>query len=225
MQNKTLTAKGKASDRRGLYGIFSNAEQDLPDKVGAQTAQTEQSAAAARAAARAAAYQSLLAAQRQAAQDSYQRSLAALNATYTQRAAQRQAGYQDTLKLLQQQYDAGAAQLDAQTGSALQQAYLSYMLSLRDLPQQLAALGINGGGSESRLAGLKNSYGASRSQLEAERLSGLAALLSTLNEGKADALADYRSALAEDEARRMAYQLELEQNLASELAKIFSAAL
>lgn len=219
MQNisPTVSNAGKSSRRRGLYEIFANSPQKEQEEKDRQ--------AAAAAAARAAAYQSLLAAQQQAAQGSYDRSLAALNATYAQRAQQMEAGYQDTLGRLQRQYDAGAAQLNAQTGGALQQAYLSYMLSLRDLPQQLAALGINGGGSESRLAGLKNGYGASRSQLETERLSGLAALLNTLNEGKADALADYRAALAEDEARRLAYQLELEQTLASELARIFSAAM
>ncbi len=222
-----VNLSGKSKKRTELYSglVEVDRDKDKPSSSSRAGSSGASGSAVSSEAARAAAYQALLAQQQAAAQSSYQRSLAALNATYAQRARQMQAGYQDTLAQLQRQYESGAGQLNAKTENALQQAYLNYMLGLRDLPQQLAALGINGGGSQSQLAGLKNSYGNTRGQLERERVDGLSALLNTLNEGKSSALADYRNALAEDEARRMAYQLELEQNLASELAKIFSAAL
>ena len=168
----------------------------------------------------AAAQQAALAAARAAAQQSYQNQLAALEKAYADRAALWQQNYQNTIAKLEGDYKAGASAVDANTDRALQQAYVAYMLALRDLPQQLASLGVTGGSSESRLAGLRNGYGNTRLELERERGDSLADLLAVLSEGKSDALSDYRQTMAEDEARRLAYQMELEQNLAAALASL-----
>ena len=178
------------------------------------------SSAAARQAAALAAQQAAQQAARDAAQNSYNNQMAALEKTYADRAALWQQNYQDALGRLEGDYQAGAAALDANTGRALQQAYVAYMLALRDLPAQLAALGVTGGSSESRLAGLRNDYGNARIELERQRSSDLAELLATLNAGRSEALGDYQQLMAEDASRRLAYQMELEQALAKALASL-----
>ena len=180
-----------------------------------------------------AAYQSLLDQQRAraeeaarqkqaAAQAAYDKNMGYLTDAYARRGELLQGNYNDTLAQLQEQYDYGARGVNENADRAQQQAYLNYMLSKRDLPQQLAALGINGGASESRLAGLYNSYGNARNAVDTGRNGDLASLLNTLNQNKSSALQAYNSALSDDDARRLAYQMELEQNLANGTAQILS---
>lgn len=162
-----------------------------------------------------------LAAQRQAAaQAAYDKNMAALNSAYAQRGDLLKKNYDDTLAQLQGQYDYGAQQVNDNADRAQQQAYINYMMSKRDLPQSLAALGLTGGASESRLAGLYNNYGNARNAVDTERNGSLASLLQTLNQNKSDALQNYNTALSDDEARKLAYQMELEQNLANQTADI-----
>lgn len=164
-----------------------------------------------------------LAAQKQAAaQAAYDKNMAALNNAYAQRGDLLKQNYDDTLAQLQGQYDYGAGQVNQNADRAQQQAYINYMMSKRDLPQQLAALGLTGGASESRLAGLYNNYGNARNEVDTGRNSDLASLLQTLNQNKSAALQNYNSALSDDEARKLAYQMELEQNLANQTADILT---
>lgn len=77
-------------------------------------------------------------------------------------------------------FDTNANKLNQQANSAQQQAYINYMLSKRDLPQQLSAQGLSGGAAESTYANLYNSYGNSRNTTEQNRLNNLADLQQTL---------------------------------------------
>lgn len=164
-----------------------------------------------------------LAAQKQAAaQAAYDKNMAALNNAYAQRGDLLKQNYEDTLAQLQGQYDYGAGQVNQNADRAQQQAYINYMMSKRDLPQQLAALGLTGGASESRLAGLYNNYGNARNEVDTGRNNDLASLLQTLNQNKSAALQNYNTAISDDEARKLAYQMELEQNLANQTADILT---
>lgn len=180
-----------------------------------------------------AAYQSLLEQQRAreeeaarqkqaAAQAAYDKNIGYLTDAYQRRGELLKGNYDDTLAQLQGQYDYGAQGVNQNADRAQQQAYINYMMSKRDLPQQLAALGINGGASESRLAGLYNSYGNARNQVDTGRNSDLAALLQTLNQNKSSALQNYNTQMSDDDARKLAYQMELEQNLANGTAQILT---
>ena len=180
-----------------------------------------------------AAYQSLLEQQRarqeeaarlkqQAAQAAYDKNMGYLTDAYAKRGELLKGNYDDTLTQLQGQYDYGAQGVNQNADRAQQQAYINYMMSKRDLPQQLSALGINGGASESRLAGLYNSYGNARNEVDTGRNSDLAMLLNTLNQNKSSALQNYNSALSDDDARKLAYQMELEQNLSNGTAQILT---
>ena len=158
----------------------------------------------------------------QAAQAAYTKNMAYLNDAYAKRGDLLQQNYAGTQSQLQGQYDYGAQGVNQNADRAQQQAYINYMMSKRDLPQQLSALGINGGASESRLAGLYNSYGNARNEVDTGRDSDLAMLLNTLNQNKSSALQNYNSALSDDDARKLAYQMELEQNLSNGTAQILT---
>lgn len=80
----------------------------------------------------------------------------------------------------QQIYNTNVDKLNRTAEEANQQAYINYMMSKRDLPQQLSAMGLSGGAAESSYAGLYNSYGNSRAQTEKSRLEGVADLQQTL---------------------------------------------
>lgn len=72
------------------------------------------------------------------------------------------------------QYDIDKAQqktkLDNSSNEAYQQAYLNYMLQKKEMPQLLAAMGISGGGAESTVSSMQNSYGQSRNKIYTQRL-------------------------------------------------------
>lgn len=105
-------------------------------------------------------------------------------------AARRQAAetaYQTGVGQVSSAYGAGKESLQQQSEKDLQQAYIRRMQEERALPQQLQALGISGGGTESALAGLRATYGTNRAavqeaamgelgRLERERASQLAEL-------------------------------------------------
>lgn len=158
----------------------------------------------------------------QAAQAAYTKNMAYLNDAYAKRGDLLQQNYAGTQSQLQGQYDYGAQGVNQNADRAQQQAYINYMMSKRDLPQQLSALGINGGASESRLAGLYNSYGNARNEVDAGRNSDLAMLRNTLNQNLAGADQTYKNQLANDAAQKLAYQMQLEQNRDNAVADIIS---
>ena len=112
----------------------------------------------------------------------------------------------------QQIYNTNVDKLNRTAEEANQQAYINYMMSKRDLPQQLSAVGLSGGAAESSYAGLYNSYGNSRAQTEKSRLEGMADLQQTLQNnlaaieqqrlsGELSSLSDYYTNLASLQAQ------------------------
>ncbi len=86
----------------------------------------------------------------------------------------------EILSLYQQQYDLRAKnrkrQLDATikanneaADKNLNEAYVRYMLQQKNLPQQLRAMGINGGATETTLGDMNNTYMNSRNSINAQR--------------------------------------------------------
>lgn len=123
--------------------------------------------------------------------------------------AQAQNAYDATVKALEENYASGRStvnqgydsKIDQQnqvSDNALKEAYISKMMSQRNLGQQMAAQGRSGGAAESTLLGLQNAYNTSRAQTEQQRAGAveqlnlarqgeLSQLLQTLNAGKAGA--------------------------------------
>lgn len=153
------------------------------------------------------------AAKQQAAQQAYDRSMNALNGTYNSVRDMLQQNYNSSIGTMTESYNNGVAGVNRQADKTQNEAYINYMLSKRDLPQMMAAQGINGGAAESTLAGLQNNYGNSRNAIDVERNGNLTDLLQSFNANKASALQAMNSSLADLENRKMAYQMQLEQAL------------
>lgn len=162
-------------------------------------------------------------AKRKAAQEAYDRGLAALTSAYTQNKGNLESNYNSALGVLQDSYNQGTGNVNQQADKSQQQAYINYMLTMRDMPQLLAAQGVNGGAAESTLAGLKNNYGNARNEIDTGRNNSLAELLTQLNANKASAQQSYNNSLSDLENRRMSYQMELENALANQIANAETA--
>lgn len=84
---------------------------------------------------------------------------AAANASIRRQQAMQEAAIQKQVDLLVSQIEANRPKYQQEYENNAQMAYIQNMLAKRDLPQQLAALGITGGLSESSLLGLDAEYG------------------------------------------------------------------
>lgn len=163
------------------------------------------------------------AAKRQAAQQAYDRGMSALTGTYDTVRNMLQKNYDSSIGTMTESYNNGVAGVNRQADKTQNEAYINYMLSKRDLPQMMAAQGINGGAAESTLAGLQNNYGNSRNDIDVERNGNLTDLLQSFNANKASALQALNSSLADLENRKMAYQMQLEQALQEGLVSAANA--
>ena len=68
----------------------------------------------------------------------------------------------------EQRYRQQLAAADEQREKALRQAYVSQQQALRQLPAQLAGMGIGGGAAESSVVQLRRQYGSQRSAIRAD---------------------------------------------------------
>lgn len=114
--------------------------------------------------------------------EAYRRALEELEAR--QRAAREQA-YQAAARQQKNDLAYSTGQVNTAADRALQEAYINRMMTLRNLPQTMAAQGLTGGAAESTMAGLYNSYSDARNELEAERLAQISALQQAYNNNMA----------------------------------------
>ena len=138
--------------------------------------------------------------------DAYADALASIMA---EQRRQREAAYQKAAAAQKENLNFATNQLTDTTNDALKQAYIKKMQTLRNLPQQMSAQGLNGGASETTLASMNNNYGNARNQLETERLKQLANLQNT-----------YQNNLAQLEAQRASGDAAQLSNLAPTLANL-----
>ncbi len=114
-------------------------------------------------------------------------------------------------------YDSGVNKLNDATLDAQRQAYIRRMQDENALGQQMQAMGVSGGATESSLAGLKSAYGNNRTDIEKAKLNQLGAL----EQDKLNAIA---AAEADEAAASMAaerdYTNGLIQTYASFLPKM-----
>lgn len=146
----------------------------------------------------------------QAAQNSYNNNMNALNAAYQSKLNALASGFNSTKDSLGRQYDASKGEVNRDAERALREAYVNKMMSGKDLQQQLTAQGISGGAAESTLASLQNNYGNSRNGIETTRNDNLTELLNTYQNNMAAAEQEYynRLAAAEDQKTQLAMQIE-----------------
>ncbi len=105
-------------------------------------------------------------------------------------------------------YNSGKSELNANIENQLRELYIARMMADKALPVQMSAQGINGGATESTLAGNRNQYQSNRNALYQDANAKLADLLKTYNtsvnqneQNLAQQMADLRMQLAIMEAQ------------------------
>ena len=105
-------------------------------------------------------------------------------------------------------YNSGKAELNANIENQLRELYIARMMADKALPIQMGAQGINGGATETTLAGNRNQYQTNRNTLYQDANAKLADLLKTYNssvnsneQNLAQQMADLKMQLAIMEAQ------------------------
>ena len=102
--------------------------------------------------------------------------LSLLQQAYQNTLANNQAQYNNAMAAAQAARDSSAKRIETAAGDALRAAYINRMRAQRDMPQQLSAMGMNGGLRETTAARLQNNYADNRAAIETGRQEQLAAL-------------------------------------------------
>lgn len=130
-------------------------------------------------------------------------------------------------------YNNNRSNLSTDAENSLKQAYISNMLAKRNIAQQLSAMGLNGGMTETTLAGMANNYGNQRNNINTALNRSLADLMNNYNnsmselEGNysselANALQSYNNALGNANSQKMQQILALEDALANNQMNAYS---
>lgn len=154
-------------------------------------------------------------AQREAAQNAYNRGMDYLNNAYTNRTNLLSSNLDSTKQQLLDKYNSSTKNVNADAAESLRQAYVNRMLSQKNLAQQMSAQGLSGGASETTMANLLNNYGNARNNIENTKANNLANLSSTYNDNYANAVQSYNNALADSQSEKMRYAMDLENALAN----------
>lgn len=208
--NKNKVSSGGGSGSASYSSAQPNyqAQMDLINNIYAQ-----QQAAAAEAERK----------KQEAAQAAYDRSMNALNNAHGSATTNAKNNYDSTLGQLQGNYDFNVQGVNQNADKAMQEAYINYMMSKRDLSQVMAAQGLSGGASESSLASLFNNYGSGRNAIDTQRNADLGTLANALQSDRASALQAYNSLIADLDAQKANQQMTLESNLANAIADAVAA--
>lgn len=121
----------------------------------------------------------------------------------------------EAIQLAAKLYEMGEASQNQQTEKDLKNQYISYMNGMKNMNQQLAAQGINGGASETALLGALNGYEANRTSLDEARLAAMGVLRQQQMESDSQAQQTYLNALANLISQRTNQQLGVENTRSS----------
>lgn len=168
-----------------------------------------------------AAYLAELNAQRQAAaEDAYNRSMGYLNDAYNEAAGNYWDIYKNGEGTLQKAYDASRTKINNQASDSMKEAYINKMLSMKNLSQKLAAMGISGGASESTMAGLINNYGNARNNIQRTWNDNLSDLDVGYNSNLANLYNSYLERISELNNNRASQAAQLLSNLNNQIASV-----
>ncbi len=115
--------------------------------------------------------------------------------------------WSDTIiKGLETAYNANVGKIGADRDKALQDAYTTYMMDIKDLQQKNAAQGVTGGMTNTEAAQRAAAYQGGRNDLYSNAEAAIADLGVGYQQNVADAMADYQKTIADQN-----FQKELEQ--------------
>ena len=150
-----------------------------------------------------------------AAQAAYDRGMEALNSAYGAEMNSLNSNLESTRGMLGNQYGRSRKSIMDDAANSLRQAYINKMKSERNLAQQMAALGLNGGATETTLAGMLNNYGNARNEINTTQNDNLSNLEGNYQDNLAQALQAYNNAVAQANLAKAEQQMQLENALAN----------
>lgn len=160
-------------------------------------------------------YDNYLAEMRAAAQAAYDRGMNALNSAYDNQINSLSDNLNETRNQLANQYNRSKQNITDDAASSLRQAYINRMLSEKNLGQQMTALGLNGGATESTLANMANNYGNARNNINTTQNRNLANLEGNYSDNLSQAQQAYNSAVASANLQKAQQAMALENALAN----------
>jgi hypothetical protein len=145
----------------------------------------------------------------------YNRSMGFVNQGYEEGKSTSEQARDEAIRLAQSLYDMGEQTQNKQTEKGLRNQYISYLRGMRNIDQQLAAQGINGGASETALLNALNGYEGNRTDLYEANLAALGMLRQQQMQSDSEAQQAYLNNLANLIAQRTQNQLNVENTRAS----------
>lgn len=158
----------------------------------------------------------------QIAQDAYDRNKAAYENAFAERKATLDNNLASTMNELKADYDASKGNINTDSANSLREAYVNYMNNRKNLNQALSAQGITGGAAESTIAGLGNTYGNARNNIDVATLDNLSNLERLYNQNRNEANQNYSNQLASDALAKANYMTQLESDLANSIAQAYT---
>lgn len=152
---------------------------------------------------------------RAAAQSAYDRGMGALNDAYNNQMSSLRSNLNETKSQLLNQYNRSKQNVMDDANESLKQAYINKMLSQRNLSQQMAAQGLNGGATETTMAGMYNNYGNARNNINTTQNKNLSELEGNYSDNLSQAMQAYNSAVASANLQRAQQAMQLENALAN----------
>ena len=152
---------------------------------------------------------------REAAENAYNRGMSALNSAYSSQISSLGSNLGETKNQLASQYNRSRQNILDDAAASLKQAYINKMLSEKNLGQQMSAMGLTGGATETSLAGLLNNYGNARNNIYTTQNKNLSNLEGNYNTSLSQAMQAYNSAVADANLQKAQQAMTLENALAN----------
>ena len=161
-----------------------------------------------------AAYLSQLRAEQMAkAQAAYERNMSRIADAYGSAANSIKGNLDSSISRLNAARDKSMGDVRGDAEDSLRQAYINNMMTRRNLNQRLAAMGYNGGATETTMSSLENQYGKSRTGINETLNKNIANLDMTYGDNLAQAQQAYNSAMANLYLQRMQMEMQAENAL------------
>lgn len=152
--------------------------------------------------------------QREAAQNAYNNGMNSLNSAYNSQLTSLANNLTEAKNQLQGSYDRSKNSIGQDAENSLRAAYINNMLNQKNLSQQMSAMGLNGGATETTLANMLNNYGNARNNINTVAANNLANLEGKYNDSISQAQQAYNNAVANANLQKAQYAMQLEDALA-----------
>ena len=160
-------------------------------------------------------YDDYLRQMREAAENAYNRGMSALNSAYDSQLSSLGSNLNETKNQLANQYNRSKQSITDDASESLRQAYINKMLSQKNLGQQMSALGLTGGATETTMANMANNYGNARNAINTTQNKNLSNLEGNYSDNLSQAMQAYNSAVADANLQRANQAMALENALAN----------